>query len=212
MDKKTAREAYWNDRSENYDDMIGPKYARAYECTAKEILAFLKPTDRVLEFACGTGIVSFAVAPHVARLQAIDISGRMIEHAAEKLAAAPVAGLTFEKLELSDPSLEPGSFDAVIGCNVLLYIDDPDETFARIRELLKDGGLFLSVTDCHEGSESEATQRKREQVRTGVHPYIRFFSEESLTELIGRQGFEILKTENLYPDPPNVFAAARKKG
>ena len=49
---------FWNHRSQNYDEQIGLQYERAYQLTAERTLAYLKPEDRVLDFACGTGIVT----------------------------------------------------------------------------------------------------------------------------------------------------------
>ena len=65
---------FWNHRSHNYDEQIGPLYERAYQLTAERTLAYLKPEDRVLDFACGTGIVTLEEAPHVKYVRAIDIS------------------------------------------------------------------------------------------------------------------------------------------
>lgn len=51
-------------------------------------------------------------------------------------------------MDLFDESLRPGSFDAVVACNVLLYLENRAEVLARIRELLRPEGMFLSATDC----------------------------------------------------------------
>ena len=69
---------FWNHRSHNYDEQIGPLYERAYQLTAERTLAYLKPEDRVLDFACGTGIVTLEEAPHVKCVRAIDISDEMV--------------------------------------------------------------------------------------------------------------------------------------
>ena len=69
---------FWNHRSHNYDEQIGPLYERAYQLTAERTLAYLKPEDRVLDFACGTGIVTLEEAPHVKYVRAIDISDEMV--------------------------------------------------------------------------------------------------------------------------------------
>lgn len=139
---------FWNMRSQNYDTQIGPFYEEAYARTAANTLKYLKPQDRVLDFACGTGIVTFQMAPHVAQIRAIDISDEMVRHAKEKAEALKVPNVEISQTDLFDPCLEPGSFDVVTAFNVLCYVDNPREVLARIRELLKPGGLFLSATDC----------------------------------------------------------------
>ena len=67
-------QAFWNFRALNYDAQIGSLYEDAYRRTAEDTLKHLKPDDKVLEFACGTGIETALVAPHVLSIRAIDIS------------------------------------------------------------------------------------------------------------------------------------------
>ena len=46
---------FWNHRSQNYDEQIGPQYERAYQLTAERTLAYLKP-ERLKEMAGGLPI------------------------------------------------------------------------------------------------------------------------------------------------------------
>ena len=49
---------FWNKRAAVYDSQVGGIYQDAYDKTAAFSLQYLQSTDRVLEFACGTGIVT----------------------------------------------------------------------------------------------------------------------------------------------------------
>ena len=42
-------------------------------------------------------------------------------------------------------------------------------------------------------------------------PYVSFDRMHTLEASIAAAGFEVLETENLFPAPPNLFVAARKK-
>ena len=203
-------ERFWNHRALSYDDMVGPMYEDAYDKTAALSLKYLRPTDHVLEFACGTGIVTLAVAPHVSHVRAIDISGEMVDRARAKMARCGLTNVEVTQTDLFDPSLLPGSFDVVTAFNVLLYVDNFDAVMARIRELLKPGGVFLSATDCLGGNFSKAAIQKFWRSHTGKMPYVGFFTQKSLIQKIARCGFEVLETENLFPSPPNLFIAAQK--
>lgn len=205
----TSRE-FWNFRSQNYDDQIGPLYEDAYQQTADCSLKYLKPGDRVLEFACGTGIVTVLVAPHVSHIKAIDISDQMAEKAAKKVQAMGIPNVEVQNLDLFDPSLEPGSFDAVMGFNVLLYVDNFEEVMERIRTLLKPGGVFLSASDCLAEKITKVGLQKFWKSRTGAMPYVGFFTMKGLEKKIAKAGFSILETKNLFPAPPNLFVAAKR--
>lgn len=204
-------ERFWNHRAQHYDELVGPMYEDAYRRTAQYTIKYLAPSDRVLEFACGTGIVTQAVAPHVAGIRAIDISEEMVHRAQEKVTAAGLDHVEVTQTDLFDSSLEEGSFDAVMAFNVLLYVDNFEAVMARISALLKPGGMFLSASDCLGGSFTKVAIRKFIHSRTGKMPYVAFFTQKSLAKKIAQNGFEVLETVNLFPAPPNLFVAARKK-
>ena len=206
----TAKD-FWNKRAAVYDEQVGGIYKNAYDRTVSNSLQYLTDRDRVLEFACGTGIVTCAVAPHVAQLDAIDISANMVQKAQEKADAQHLSNVQIRNMDLFDPALTPGSFDAVLACNVLLYVDDLDRVLARIHSLLKPNGVFLSATDCLGGSLSAAAIKKFWRSRTGAMPYVGFFTMKQLQRSVEKNGFSILHAENLFPAPPNLFLAARKK-
>ena len=95
--------------------------------------------------------------------------------------------------------------------NVLLYLPDLPAALARIRALLKPGGTFLSATDCLGSRPSVMGLKKLVNSHTGKMPYVAFFTQRGLERKIARSGFDILERENLYPNPPNLFVAARVK-
>lgn len=133
----------------------------------------------------------------------------MADIAREK--ARDLAHVEITNTDLFDPCLEPGSFDAVCAYNVLLYLPDLPAALARIRALLKPGGAFLSATDCLGSRPSVMGLKKLVHSHTGKMPYVAFFTQRGLERKIARSGFDILERENLYPNPPNLFVAARVK-
>ncbi len=202
---------FWNFRAQQYDEQVGPIYEDAYRRTAENTLKYLSPTDQVLEFACGTGIVTTMVAPYVSHIKAIDIADEMVLRARQKTNKLALSNVDVSQMDLFDPALDEGCFDAVMAFNVLLYVDNFDKVLARISALLKPGGIFLSATDCLGGSLSKPARQKFWRSRTGKMPYIRFFTQKNLTKKIEQAGFVVLETENLFPSPPNLFIAAQKK-
>lgn len=198
---------FWDMRAPDYDSTSGGVYAHAYDLTVERSVKYLRPTDRVLEFACGTGLVTLRLAPHAAHIRGIDISPRMADIAREKARDVPNVEIT--NTDLFDPVLEPGSFDAVCAYNVLLYLPDLPAALIRIRELLRPGGIFLSATDCLGARPSAMGLKKLVKSRTGKMPYVAFFTQRGLEKRIAQSGFTILEQKNLFPNPPNLFVAAR---
>ena len=149
MREKIAPREFWNRRSQHYDGQSGAAYADAYRKTAERIRPYLTPNDRVLDFACGTGLVTLPVAQMAAEVCAIDISDEMVRHLKEKIAEQGVGNVSASYMDLFDESLRPGSFDAVVACNVLLYLENRAEVLTRIHELLRPEGMFLSASGSH---------------------------------------------------------------
>lgn len=205
----TPRE-FWNMRSRTYDQQSGEEYAQAYEKTVSNTLKYLTGEARVLEFACGTGITTVAIAPHVSFVRAIDISDEMVGKAREKIQALGLSNVELSQTDLFDPCLEEGSFDAVTAFNVLLYVENRAQVLERIRSLLKPGGMFLSATDCLGEGITRVGIRKFWKSHTGSMPYVAFDSRKKLEGEIVRAGFTVLERENLFSTPPNLFVAAKK--
>lgn len=200
---------FWDMRAQTYDSDSGIIYAETNDKTAQHALQYLKPTDRVLEFACGTGLITFRLAPGVSYIRGIDISPKMADAAQKKAREQGAANVEITNTDLFDPCLEPGSFDAAAAFNVLLYLPDLPAALARIRELLKPGGMFLSATDCLGSRPSAAGLKKFVKSRTGSMPYVAFFTQRGLAHRITRNGFTVLERKNLFPNPPNLFIAAQ---
>ena len=211
MREKIAPREFWNRRSQHYDGQSGAAYADAYRKTAERIRPYLTPNDRVLDFACGTGLVTLPVAQMAAEVCAIDISDEMVRHLKEKIAEQGVGNVSVSCMDLFDDSLRPDSFDAVVACNVLLYLENRAEVLARIRELLRPEGMFLSATDCLGERLTREGVRKWWRSHTGKMPYVSFDRMHTLEASIAAAGFEVWETENLFPAPLNRFVAARKK-
>lgn len=208
--RPTAKE-FWDRRAAVYDADAGVFYREAYEKTTACMRKYLKPTDTVLDFACGTGIVTLSLSPDVKELRGIDISDEMIRRAQGKAAAQGIANVLLTQTDLFDASLAPASFDAVLACNVLLYVEQRAAVLARVRELLKADGKLLVVSDCLGEGFTRERVRKWFEYHTGKRPFVAFDTRETLAQDILLAGFEIVEQEDLFPAPPNRFIVARKR-
>jgi ubiquinone/menaquinone biosynthesis C-methylase UbiE len=109
---------------------------------------YFRPDMDVLEFGCGTGSTAIAHAPFVRKIDAIDFSSRMIEIARDKVKAGGIANVTFAQADIMTLDAPARSYDAVLGLNVLHLIANRDAVLARVFELLKPGGVFVTSTIC----------------------------------------------------------------
>ena len=195
---------FWNRMAAGYDVQAGGKYAKAYADTVALARKYLKPTDAVLDFACGTGLVTVQLAGAAASIRGLDISPGMIEQAQAK------TNVTFQVGTLMDDGLEESSFDVVTAFNILHGLPNAPSYCVRIHRLLKSGGLFLSVTDCLKEAGFATVALVKALCALRMMPHVNIMSQRDVRALVEDAGFSIVEAQNLFEKPPNLFIAARK--
>lgn len=207
-------------RSEVFWDNAAEKYAKSpiadpesYEHTLGRTRSYLSPSDKVLEVGCGTGSTALLLAGDVQEMVASDISGKMIEIATAKAEDEGITNVRFVATDLFDDAIGKGPYDAVLAFNLLHLIEDTPAAVARIGNLLKPNGIFVSKTVCKPGRDAPFKYRLlRVMVPVmqlfGKAPFVRFMETQKLEGLIRKQGFDILEAETR--PVPSRFIVARK--
>lgn len=101
---------------------------------------------RVLEYGCGTGLVSRALSPRVAKIIAVDTSPRMLEVLRQKAREEKIYNLETLVHDLTVNPLPEQDFDLVISSMTLHHIPDFAALVHRFFALLKPGG-YLALAD-----------------------------------------------------------------
>ena len=165
----------------------------AYKVKLDKTAEYLKSTDRLFEFGCGTGTTALIHAPRVAQVEAIDFSTEMIAIAREKLWETPADNVKFEVSSFEDwpvPVAGQG-YDVILGMSILHLVKDVDQTLQKVRKSLKPGGLFFSSTVCLSDSNGLERYFLPPLSAIGLLPKIVRFKGVDLVERIRSHGFEI---------------------
>jgi ubiquinone/menaquinone biosynthesis methyltransferase len=109
-------------------------------------LAGVRPGERALDLAAGTGDIAFAIAARGAKTVAVDITHRMLQLAAGKLGdfAAP-ARVDFITADMTSLPLGAATFDLVTTGYGLRNVPDLDAAIDEIARVLRPGGRLLSL-------------------------------------------------------------------
>jgi SAM-dependent methyltransferase len=199
---------FWNRAAEKYAaSKIGNP--AAYEYTLGRTRSYLRPTDHVLEIACGTGSTAVLLAPDVASYLATDISPEMIRIARGKL---PVAGADL-RFDVAGDLPEEGRFNAILAHSFLHLVPDMERRMARIYDLLTPGGHFISKTAALKGRGFKwaligAVIPVAQMI--GKAPYVRKFSAAQLEQAMRNAGFEVVESGDFAT--PARYIVARKPG
>jgi 2-polyprenyl-3-methyl-5-hydroxy-6-metoxy-1,4-benzoquinol methylase len=150
MPARTKAEKFWDVLARTWaKPSAGPEGADTADTVPlAKTRPYLKPADTVLDLGCAKGSVDLRLAAAVGAIHGIDISSQMIAAAREAAAAHGAANVSFAQATIFDDSLEPGSYDVVLAFAILHLLEDAPQVLVRIRELLKPGGLLISVTPC----------------------------------------------------------------
>lgn len=202
-------------RSEGFWDRIAERYAKkpvgdevAYQKKLAVTREYFRPGMGVLEIGCGTGSTAIAHAPYVRHIRATDISEKMIEIAKGKAEAAGVENIDFESCAVEDLDAEGEPVDVVLALSLLHLLEDKEAVIARIHDILRPGGIFVSNTVCLGDSMKWFRFVGPIGRWLGVFPLVRIFTRSELESSLRGAGFHIEYT--WLPDRRVVFIVARR--
>ena len=98
--------------------------------------------ERVLDVACGTGLVSFRAVDMVGKTGVVvgtDISGEMVEAARRLAAERGIRNARFERFDAEGMNLDEEPFDAALCGLGMMYVPNPVKALEEMRRLLKPG-------------------------------------------------------------------------
>ena len=131
----------------NYDKYLGPVLFEPY---AIDLAGRLPAGDglRVLELACGTGIVTRHLRQALGKtgtVVATDLSEPMVAYARD---AVPEPGIEWQQADAQALAFDDGSFDVVVCQFGFMFLPDKVQGFSEARRVLRSGGLLLANIWC----------------------------------------------------------------
>lgn len=175
--------AFWDRMSPLYDRVTeNAAYARMIDRAAREV------SGDVLEVATGTGAIASAAATAGARVQAVDISAKMLERARARCADVTFSCQSAYALEFADES-----FDGLICANALHCMRTPRRALAEFHRVLRPGGILVAPTYCA-GFNRRTRLRTALMSLTGFRVYHKL-NPRTLGALISSAGFAVRTVE-----------------
>lgn len=167
----------------------------------------LRPDMSVLDYGCGTGLLTLALAPRVRSVTAVDSSRGMLDALSQKTAAAGIRNVAGFPSDFTTDPLPPGPYDLIASAMTLHHVADTESLFRKFFALLApDGFLALADLDTEDGTFHSNAD--------GIHHF--GFDRETLSQQLAASGFtearfstalHIEKNARTYP----VFLATARK-
>jgi ubiquinone/menaquinone biosynthesis C-methylase UbiE len=136
----------WDRAAEHYERGWSDQLRPAQDLLME--MAALEEGERVLDLACGTGLVTFRAADAVGpggRVVATDISDAMVEAVTAEARRRGLAHVEAERADAESFPFPEASFDAVLCGLGLMYVPDPGRSLSGAHRVLRPGGRFVTA-------------------------------------------------------------------
>lgn len=167
-------------------------------------LALLDPRAVVGDLGCGAGHLTALLAPHVARVIAVDGSEEMLTSARERLGDCTNVDIRLGDLE--QLPIDDASLDLATLLLALHHVPDPSRTVAEARRVLRPGGRLVVL---------DMMPHERDDLQQRMGHVWRGFSREQVMDWLSSAGFIEARYAPLAPDEtargPALFTASARR-
>ena len=120
---------------DSWEQKVAPLYPSLSEC-------------RVLDFGCGTGLLTEKLAARCGHIVAVDTSQKMIEALKRKLTLLEIDNVVVSNLAINTESIRAnqqlfGNFDLVVASSVCSFLPNYESTLGDISLLMRPAACFV---------------------------------------------------------------------
>jgi 2-polyprenyl-3-methyl-5-hydroxy-6-metoxy-1,4-benzoquinol methylase len=123
---------------------------KALDSLEKKVVPFYPSLSecRVLDFGCGTGLLTERLAGRCGQVVAVDTSEKMIEVLRNKLASSGMGNVTVSTVPIDARSIKENpellaAFDLVVASSVCSFLHDYESSLLDISSMMKPGAYFV---------------------------------------------------------------------
>src|SRR5439155_13126946 len=140
-ERRTKSQEFFSSSAGQWDRMRDDLFGDRFHLAA--LAAFAEREWTVGDLGCGTGTVSAALAPFVARVVAVDSSAAMVQAAKKRLQGFDNVDL--RRGELESLPIDDARLDAATLMLVLHHVPEPERALGEVSRVLKPGGRVVLV-------------------------------------------------------------------
>jgi ArsR family transcriptional regulator len=159
-------------------------------------LASLLPPLDVVDFGCGTGVLSGSIARWARSVVAIDQSRQALQKARERARREGLKNIEFLSQDLHQLSLPSGKKDLVVISQSLHHVEEPGAVLKEAARLLKPGGRVVVL---------ELMPHTEEWVRERLGHRHLGFEPDMLSSQLKQAGFSDVSCETHARDASSPF-------
>ena len=181
---------FWDKVAGVYDLFVNVVNRKTHQQLKQIVAVQISQGDAVLECACGTGLLSAAIAEKCARLTATDFSEQMLIRAEKNCAA--FRNITFSYANITALPYSDNSFDKVVAANVIHLLDAPKKALAELNRVCKPNGKLVIPTYINKGKKGETNTFAKTVGKAGAD-FKQQFTAESYRQFFLDAGYTDVK-------------------
>ena len=117
---------------------------KTHKGLCNQVGGLITSSDKVLECACGTGLLSGVIAKKCKSLVATDFSVNMLKKAKKKY--REYSNIEFKEGNILQIEYPNENFDVVVAANVIHLLDEPYKALAEMDRVCRKGGRIIIPT------------------------------------------------------------------
>jgi ubiquinone/menaquinone biosynthesis C-methylase UbiE/DNA-binding transcriptional ArsR family regulator len=197
-ERRTKSQEFFSSSAGQWDRVRDELFGDRFHLLA--LAAFAESHWTVGDLGCGTGAVTAALAPFVARVVGVDASAAMLQAAKKRLHG--VDNVELRRGELEALPIDDGRLNAATMMLVLHHVPEPERALAEAARVLKPRGRLVIA---------DMLPHDRENYRQQMGHVWLGFGEDHVRRLLDEAGFGDITFVPLPPDSrskgPGLFVA-----
>jgi ubiquinone/menaquinone biosynthesis C-methylase UbiE len=187
----------------SHEKLVRDEFARQAEAmaaspafTSEEVIGRFRdalgsrPKGRVLDLACGPGILSAALAPQADLMVGVDITPEMLRKARQRCGSAGLDNARFLEATAEALPFAPAAFGCVVTRLSVHHLQDPATVLREARRVLRpDGSLILADVVSSPDTPESDLHNALEHLRDPSH--VRMLSEPDLLRALAEARFAV---------------------
>jgi len=160
----------------------------------------------VLDYGCGTGLLSFLLSDTVKSVHAVDTSSGMLEQVKSKIVQTKIKNISTDVFDAENDSFPDVQYNLIVSAMTLHHLNDAPETITKLVSLVSPGGWITLADLCKEDGSFHPDVKVK---YFGFEPseLAEIFKSAGLKHITMNTVFEILKNRKTYP----VFCISGQK-
>lgn len=168
-----------------------PEHSQAAADAVVLEAAGFEAEDRVLDVACGPGLLATVIAPRVRRVTGIDLTPAMIEQARRHAAQRGATNVAWQVGDAAALPFEDGAFTAVVTRYSFHHMPDPLSVLREMARVCERGGRVIVIDVFTTTPQQQTAYDRIERLRDPSH--VSALRIETFRELFAAAGLTLVR-------------------